>query len=424
MHVNTLILGGGLTGLSVAYHLEQLGQHDYIVLEKEREPGGLCRSVYQDGFTFDYSGHLLHLHTTYGKKLVRALLKNNLQRLPRRAWIYTGASRVPFPFQAHLYALPEEVRQACVEGLLRVKRVYKTPPAHFEAFCLRAFGKGIYETFMRPYNTKLWGCSPRELTCDWCGPFVPAPTVAQIRRSAVEKTTRQFGYNTSFYYPKKGGAGALVSAIANQVSHLQTGMPVTRIDLKNKKVFAGGKIFSFDRLVNTLPLPLFLRLTAEPSLKKLADSMHCQPISVYQVALKGSCTPFSWIYCPDEKDPFYRVGLQSGFAAANAPRGTYSLYIELPGRVSPSLSRERQIWKALLQKGIIKECDGKITSLWQYIPCAYVVYDKQRRAAVRCAIYKLEKYGCLCAGRYGLWEYSFMEKSLLQGRDIAHRLAG
>ena len=68
MHVKTLILGGGITGLSVAYHLEQKGHTDYLVLEKENEPGGLCRSIYKNGFTFDYAGHLLHLHTPQGKK--------------------------------------------------------------------------------------------------------------------------------------------------------------------------------------------------------------------------------------------------------------------------------------------------------------------------------------------------------------------
>ncbi len=78
MHVKTLILGGGLTGLSTAYHLEKSGQSDYLVLEKEHTPGGLCRSIFKKGFTFDFSGHLLHLHTSYGKKLVRELLAGQL----------------------------------------------------------------------------------------------------------------------------------------------------------------------------------------------------------------------------------------------------------------------------------------------------------------------------------------------------------
>ena len=106
MHTKILILGGGLTGLSIAYHLEKFGQTDYLVAERESAPGGLCGSIQKNGFTFDYAGHLLHLHTPYGKKLVKKLLKTNLLRQKRKASIYTNKSRVPFPFQANLFALP------------------------------------------------------------------------------------------------------------------------------------------------------------------------------------------------------------------------------------------------------------------------------------------------------------------------------
>ena len=60
-----IIIGAGLTGLSAAYHLEKKGFNDYLIVEKEDSPGGLCRSIKQDGFTFDYTGHLLHSNNAY-----------------------------------------------------------------------------------------------------------------------------------------------------------------------------------------------------------------------------------------------------------------------------------------------------------------------------------------------------------------------
>ena len=45
-----VIIGGGLAGLSTAYHL---GDAPHMVLEAEAEPGGLCRSREVDGFVFD-----------------------------------------------------------------------------------------------------------------------------------------------------------------------------------------------------------------------------------------------------------------------------------------------------------------------------------------------------------------------------------
>lgn len=425
MHVKTLILGGGLTGLSTAYHLEQAGDTNYLVLEKENEPGGLCRSIYKDGFTFDYSGHLLHLHTPQGKKLVQKLLGKNLHKLSRRAWIYTQNTRVSFPFQANLYALPPNVRRACVDGLLAAKQLPKTAPKNFEDFCLQAFGKGIYQAFMRPYNTKLWGRAPRELTCEWCGPFVPLPSVAQIKQSAVKKLNKPFGYNASFYYPKQGGCGALAYALAARVTNVQLHTPITQIDLHAKTVRAGGKIYSYDTLVNTLPLPVFLRLLKNaPALRTQAEKLTAQPVTVYQAAFTGKIKPFSWIYFPDKQDPFYRVGLQSSFSAANAPKDTYSLYVELPGNVRPSIARERAVCRALTQKGIISNSDEKVVSLWQALPYAYVIYDQRRTLTVRRIIQLLAKQHCLCGGRYGRWEYSFMESALLQGQQLAQQIVG
>ena len=65
-----LILGGGLAGMSTAYHL---GDEPHLVVEGESTPGGLCRSREIDGFVFDYTGHLLHLRDERISSLVDEL---------------------------------------------------------------------------------------------------------------------------------------------------------------------------------------------------------------------------------------------------------------------------------------------------------------------------------------------------------------
>ncbi|WP_428054095.1 protoporphyrinogen/coproporphyrinogen oxidase [Candidatus Avelusimicrobium stercoris] len=422
MHVKTLILGAGLTGLSTAYHLEKAGQTDYLLAEKESTPGGLCKSQVINGCTFDFSGHLLHLHTKQGKQLVKSLLGANLRRLKRRAWIYTGSARVPFPFQANLFALPEAERQQCVNGLLACAQTPKTAPKNFKEWCLNAFGPGVYQVFMRPYNTKLWGRDPQEMTCDWCGSFVPTPTVDEVLKSAVKPPTKSYGYNAYFYYPARGGCGALTDALTRSITHLSLNTPVTRVDLTRKTAQCKGKTISFDYLVNTLPLPELLRLTGEAELAALADKLVHTQVAVYNFAIKRQVKPFSWIYFPDKQDPFYRIGLQSGFSPVNAPKGVSAFYVELPGDYPHTQAGEARIWKALAQKGIIKESDDVLFSFWQSLPYAYAVYDKFRASAVSQALKALAGRGCFCAGRYGKWEYSFMEKSLLEGLELAKKL--
>ncbi len=424
LHVRTLIIGGGITGLSTAYALEQRGYSDYLVLETQDHLGGLCATTHQDGYRFDYGGHLLHLHTPEGKKIIKQLLGANLQKHTRHAFIYTNGMRVPYPFQQNLWALYPELRALCVDEL---KHLPATPftPHNFEQWCLQSFGHGLYEAFFRPYNEKLWGCPLTELTCDWCGPFVPAPMRQNIIKSAQKKPRQACGYNATFYYPKTGGIGALIYALAKEITHVQTNTTLTRVDLAHKIAYTHNKqTIHFEHIVNTIPLPDFVNLlTANAPLKHKALLLKSQPITVYHMAIARPVPHFSWIYCPDQAQPFYRVGLQSGFASDMTPNRSQSLfYIELPGLVSQTPAMEQRIWQGLHQKGIIRQDDVKVFSAWQQIFHAYVLFNKQRAEVVPYLLDALEKKNIYCAGRYGRWEYSFMERSLLEGQQLASKL--
>lgn len=425
LHVRTLILGGGITGLGTAYALEQLGDQDYLVLEAQDHVGGLCATTCQNGYQFDFGGHLLHLHTCEGKKLVKKLLTNNLKLHTRQAFIYTNGMQVPYPFQQNLWALHSELRNLCVEELQRLESA-TSAPHNFEQWCLQSFGHGMYEAFFRPYNEKLWGRPLAELTCDWCGPFVPAPLRKAILQSASKKPTKSTGYNATFYYPKQGGIGALTQALAKHVSHVQLNAPVTQIDLTKKTVKVGqNQLVYFERLVNTIALPDFIHLlVGNATLKKAASLLEAQPVTVYHLAIARAVRHFSWIYCPDPAQPFYRVGLQSGFADGTTPSQHESLfYVELPGLVPQTPALEQRIWQGLHQKGIVLPDDVKLFSAWQTIPHAYVIFNKQRAKTVPFLLQALEKHQVFCAGRYGRWEYSFMERSLVEAQELAQKLA-
>ena len=60
-----VVLGAGVCGLAAADKLVSQGK-EVIVIEKEDDVGGLCRSFKQNGFTFDLGGHRLlpHNHET------------------------------------------------------------------------------------------------------------------------------------------------------------------------------------------------------------------------------------------------------------------------------------------------------------------------------------------------------------------------
>lgn len=55
-NVKYLILGAGPAGLSFANCLKQKGEESFLLLEKEAEAGGLCRSADVDEAPLDIGG--------------------------------------------------------------------------------------------------------------------------------------------------------------------------------------------------------------------------------------------------------------------------------------------------------------------------------------------------------------------------------
>jgi len=233
LKTDVLIIGGGLTGLAAAGALE--GKKDYLVAEREVRAGGLAATLAKGPYHFDYSGHLLHLRWPRTSKLILKALGGNCARIKRDARVYACGKWTPFPFQANLAAMPGKVRSECVSGFLEAYGSGRAPgkePEVFSAWTDRVFGKGISKHFMSPYNAKLWQYPLDRLTTEWCAPFLPVPKPEEIVAGAYSANTRAMGYNTVFSYPKRGGIGALSTAMAKDLSGLRLGLEVESVDLK------------------------------------------------------------------------------------------------------------------------------------------------------------------------------------------------
>ena len=61
-----VIIGGGISGLSFALFSKKKS----LIIEKEDELGGYCRSINQDGFIWDFSGHFFHFRNKKIKKIM------------------------------------------------------------------------------------------------------------------------------------------------------------------------------------------------------------------------------------------------------------------------------------------------------------------------------------------------------------------
>jgi protoporphyrinogen oxidase len=420
-----VILGGGLTGISTALHLRA----PWVLFEREERLGGHARTDERDGYRFDKTGHWLHLRDAGVKQLVDELLPGQMVPIARRARIFSHGVLTRYPFQANLHGLPPEVIKECLLGVVEAKlgaasRAAPDEPANFEDYCLRHFGAGISKHFMVPYNEKLWGVHPREITAAWCARFVPLPDLGQVIGGAVGAGPPELGYNQSFLYPKAGGIETFTRALQTRLAGGQVhrrANPDT-VDWRRREVIVGGERVPYRALVATIPLPELLKRMPglPPEIEAEAARLRCTTLRYLNIAARGKPREdWHWIYVPEKRYPFYRVNVFSTAMASMAPDGCSSICVEMADRGPITAAAIADTTAALVAAGALGDGRDVVFAEEKEIEYAYVVFDQHYYQATRAIFAFLEGSGIYPRGRYGAWTYNAMEDCVLAGREVA-----
>jgi protoporphyrinogen oxidase len=420
-----VIVGAGPAGLSAAITAERSGK-SVVLLEADDVPGGLTRSFERDGYTFDCSGHLLHLSHPEALELVEeATSPEDWNRIARNSVIHLGGAIIPYPFQMHLAFAPEQVRRECLAELP------SAPPtqSEFKSFgewIDATLGTGIGRHFMVPYNEKLSTVSVDELTCEWLGRFVPQPSLDDIREGAERDHRVETGYNRSFLYPATGGIATLSSGLADLVGNLITRARVIEVDTAARKVRTDdGRSFGYGQgVIATVPLPrLAAMVTPRHGTLAQASQLRANCVTCVNIGLtkaNPALSRYQWIYLPEPRFAAYRIGFYSRFAESMAPPGRESVYVEVAHR--PERSESEVVAAAvsdLRQLGAIDGPEAVDTVLPVRIDCAYVIHD-HGTSAIRSGLHReLQRRDIAVAGRYANWEYSAMEDAIVDGIETA-----
>ncbi|NBO18497.1 MAG: amine oxidase, partial [Proteobacteria bacterium] len=310
-----LIIGAGPTGLGAAHHLHHNGQ-PYTLLEQSDQAGGLAASfVDAMGFTWDIGGHVQFSHYPQFDAVMDSIFPPSgwLQHT-RSAWAWMQERFVPYPVQQHLEALPSQLAQACRAGLPTAPPAAQ-PAADFAAWMLQQFGAAFTETFMRPYNLKVWAHPPEAMSSDWIAERVAPPT----------QGTASWGPNSRFRFPAQGGTGHIWNTLAARLPAIRYRSTVSSIDTARRELTCtDGSRHRYKHLISTMPLDALCRLTGLPQLAA-AQALRHSATHVVGLGMRGACPPQlqgkSWIYFPEDNCPFYRATVFSNYSPHHVPAG-------------------------------------------------------------------------------------------------------
>ena len=222
------ILGGGLTGLTIASNLK----YDCEVLEKNKECGGLCRSLKEKGFTFDFGGaHIIYSKNQEIIKYIKKVLGKNCRQGRRNNKIYFKGRFVKYPFENGLSDLSPEDNFECLYYYLNNK--YKKP-SNFGEWLYYTFGKGIAEKYLIPYNRKIWKYPPEKMSFHWVE-RLPKPPIEDVIKSAVGISTEGYTHQLYFCYPEQEGIQGLIKAFERRSPEISRNFKIKKIKREKRK---------------------------------------------------------------------------------------------------------------------------------------------------------------------------------------------
>jgi len=459
-----VIIGAGPTGLSAAYHLGA----DALLLERNATVGGWCRSIRQNGFTFDHAGHIMFSNDPYVLKLYDTLLGDNQHWQMREAWIYSKQVYTRYPFQGALHGLPPEVIKECIVGAIEARHgkaaneavcqaakvedccadgtadalngnqpdgpARAQPTRSFEDFIHQVWGAGIARHFAIPYNRKLWTVPLREMETSWLGGRVPLPDLGEIIDGALKPVARPMGPNARFGYPRRGGFQALMDGFLPHIrGKLELNADAVQLLPGERTVaLADGRRFQYQRMISTMPLPLpeLIRLIgaeAPEAVRAAARGLRHVSVRCVNIGIaRTGVTDKHWIYYPEDTI-FHRIFVQGNASPeCNAPGGfgftceiTYSPTKPLPVDGDALVAR---CIADCVKVGFIRPDDQVLAASLVDMPYAYVVYDHARAANVATVRSWLEGQGILLAGRYSEWEYYNSDHAFMAGKRAAEQV--
>lgn len=458
-----IVIGGGVAGLGAALRLGRSGKFAPVILEREKQAGGLARSLHFKGISTDLGPHRLHTELPEVYDLVSEVAAPSLYTVRRKSRIYLRGKYLdypPKPIEAMAHLGPFRMARF---GFSMAAEMLRPEPEEetYETMMRRAFGAGLYNFMLRPYSAKVWKTDPSEIHVDTAKVRVSAGSLMKMAKGLL--TGEKKGQETSlkeFRYVK-GGVETLVRHLRehaeNAGAEVRTANEVRALDLeplpggepdawrvraarvvpgplpeaetgrKDNPAEATATLVRGDAFVSTAPLPVLLNdlLPEVPALAEArlaADSLtYINMIFVLIIVKRKIISGDNWLYYPDPDFVFNRAYESKTFDPDMGPEDRSVLCVELTVRPGDALEREsdeaisEEVVAQMTSTGLFDKNEVDETLVYR-LPYGYPLYSLDYHERLDTVFAGLRKVkNLLTSGRQGLFNHNNTDHSILMG---------
>lgn len=444
--MKTLILGGGLAGLSCSYHI---GHENCLIIEKNPYLGGHATTYVRDGAYWDEGPHVSFTKYPEIKEILTTSCGSDVREYPTEVGNFYNENWIPHPAQSNLFALPKPLAKECLDDFIKneTNKSNMREPKNYQEWLDDAFGVKFSRTFPHAYTRKYWTCDPVNLSVDWVGSRVFKPDLETVINGYQGVPKKGTHYINSVRYPSIGGFDSFFDGMKEKASFLND--KIISIDLTNKLVFTkGGTICEYEHMISTLPLDQFITLVKNVPREVLEASRTLRSTSLLLVNILGhqsNHNPYHWLYIYDEKKFSTRITQTHLLSPNNTPEGIAGIQVEVyESPYRPFTDSFNHICNEVIKEVKSMKLLDEVSSFhFRYVPYANIIFDNNRRKSQDIVLTYLENFGLareeddlepvsnwqnahkfkqpnslFLAGRFGQWKYFWSDDCILRGKQL------
>ena len=459
MRKTVIILGGGISGLSVAWKLSKKGIPVHLI-EQERFVGGLAGSIRMGDYVFDYGPHSFFSDNQEIVDTVAQLFDGDFPAVQRRAKLFFNDRFLDYPLSAKSVLFQMGFKNSFLSVLSYLIACLKNNSSggnsreaypNIKEWAIDNFGKYLFDIFFKPYTETFWKMPTEALSQR----IIPSSAKLSFINTLKHLLLKQYLHvvkrepgtlsmiereSLPSYYPV-GGFGEITERISDTIQEcggkVILGSRVGGIEKEPE----GNFVVKFNRnnsveslkgdyVISTLPVTgLILMLSPSPERQIIQCAKNLKYLSL--IVLNITTSKQDILNCQYSyflHRPYHRISEMNKFSAFTSPTGENILSVEMScyGNDPTWNLSDQEIFEqsisALERDRIINREDVTNTHTMR-IPNVYPVYTCDYHSNLKRLMEHISGIENLYTlGRMGEFFYGDIDVMMIRGFDFAEKL--